>query len=367
VSGAVRISPGAGHGAQSAPADQAARLRLLMGGTLGGGTPAGQDQRSTGGQEALAVEREGLQWPSERTQTLGPKVICVTSGKGGVGKSNLAVNLCVVLAGAGARTLLIDLDLGLANADVLCGLSPRSRLDANLEAGTPLHELAVDAPGGFKLIAGSVGLGRLTELPEDQRRRLLHAARGLSGACDVLVLDTGAGIGPMVRQAAASADVTLLVATPEPTSIADAYALVKGLWQQSRRTGTALRVPRLVVNQVSGADEAREVHGRISAVAQRFLGTGVTLAGWVPTDVRVGQSVRARIPFAIAHPNAPASAAVELLGKSLRDELLPGRAAAVLANGSVGASATRGQPPGGYAGDRAGVLSKLGRLLAGRV
>jgi len=342
--------------------DQAARLRALVGASLAAnlgasvaanvGASAGyctHPHNATHNTNQDTNHTPGT-IPRLTPNLAGPKLITITSGKGGVGKSNLAVSLCVLLARIGARPMLIDLDLGLANADVLCGLSPRARLDASLDGGAPLHTLAVDAPGGFKLIPGSVGLGRLPELPDDQRRRLLASARGLSGACDVLILDTGAGIGPMVRACASSADVTLVVATPEPTSIADAYALIKSLWQQSRRTGVPLRAPRLLVNQATSVSEAHDVHARISGVAERFLGTQIRLAGWVPTDPRVPMAVRSRVPFALAHPACPATGALELVAVALHRELLPAHALPL-----------HNPEPA------PGVWSRLGRLLAGKV
>ncbi|MBY0309306.1 MAG: AAA family ATPase, partial [Phycisphaerales bacterium] len=162
------------------------------------------------------------------------RVVAVSSGKGGVGKTNLAVNLAIALQRRGVRTTLLDLDLGLANADLLCGLNPPSRLDRAALRDITLEALTVLAPGGFRLVPGSVGLGRPGAraavglgAPSEADTSALARLHELDACSDVVILDTGAGMGQLVRSCLAVAELVLLVATPEPTSIADAYALLK--------------------------------------------------------------------------------------------------------------------------------------------
>ncbi|HYD01528.1 MAG TPA: P-loop NTPase [Phycisphaerales bacterium] len=233
------------------------------------------------------------------------KVLTISSGKGGVGKTNLAVNLAIALQARGVRTTLLDLDLGLANADLLCGLNPTGRIDRAFD-DTPLEDLALLAPGGFRLIPGSVGL---THGSADGDSRVLARLHELDGCSDVLILDTGAGMGPTVRSAIHTADLALLLATPEPTSLADAYALLK-VTCHSTASSPAQFVPMLVINQCASAEEAQEVHSRIAAVARRFLGRDFPLLGALPSDPALPQAVRDRRPLLLHTPASPAAMAV---------------------------------------------------------
>ncbi len=270
--------------------------------------------------------------PAARTA----RILTIASGKGGVGKTNLAVNLSIALAQAGRRVALVDADMGVANADVLCGLNPRARLDqaivaaggggtgAGTEARRTLNDLAVDAPGGFRLVPGAVAHVRSTDADPALRQRFMDGLLDLDTTADLIVLDAPAGVGPTVLACVEAADRTMVVATPEPTSIADAYALVKSfhlaLLARGEHGGPAgaadLRL-QLVVNQAADEREARRVHERIESVARRFLSRRVPLAGWVPADAQVSQAVRARQPFLLRSPNAAASKAVSHLASDL--------------------------------------------------
>jgi flagellar biosynthesis protein FlhG len=252
--------------------------------------------------------------PPESASATAP-LVTIASGKGGVGKTSIAVNLSVALAQAGLRATLLDADLGTANADVLCGLTPAARLDHVLTP-LPVHDgarrtildIVVPAPGGFDLIPGSAGVGRIADLPGEQRDRLLAALRELEGRTDVIVADAAAGIGQVVISLVNAADIALIVATPEPTSIADAYGLIKSavLAHLDRFPGTTPANMGLVVNQAADWGEARAVHARIDAVCDRFLGVRLRLAGWIAQDLHVCEAVRARHPMLLRSPQAPA-------------------------------------------------------------
>src|SRR4051812_36272477 len=154
-------------------------------------------------------------------------VIAVTSGKGGVGKSNIAVNLAIKLSSAGKRVVLHDADLGLANADVLCNVDLTHNLSHVIARKRELSEVMVAAPGGFSLIGGASGLARMADLTDFDRQRLVDALAELEANADVILIDTGAGISPNVLAFTRAADHVLVVTTPEPTAITDAYAVVK--------------------------------------------------------------------------------------------------------------------------------------------
>src|SRR5882757_454351 len=217
-------------------------------------------------------------------QRLRPRasVIAITSGKGGVGKSNVAVNLSIKLASAGKNVVLLDADLGLANADVLCNIDLPFNLSHVIARKKELHEVMVTGPGGFKLIGGASGLARMADLTDFDRRRIVEALGAVEHSADSIIIDTGAGISPNVLSFTRAADHVLVVTTPEPTAITDAYAVVKVI---SKETGE--RRISLLVNQVRTSAEAKVVYGRIAQVAKQFLGVSVLDAGYLPSDEAV--------------------------------------------------------------------------------
>src|SRR6476660_8157 len=200
-------------------------------------------------------------------------VIAVTSGKGGVGKSNVAVNLAIKFASAGKNVVLLDADLGLANADVLCNIDLPCNLSHVIARKKELREVMVDAPGGFRLIGGASGLARMADLADADRQRLVEALAELEESADVILIDTGAGISPNVLTFTRAADHVLVVTTPEPTAITDAYAVVKVITR--RESGIAGagcdRRMSLLVNQARSGGEARVVYDRIAKVSRQFL------------------------------------------------------------------------------------------------
>jgi flagellar biosynthesis protein FlhG len=239
-------------------------------------------------------------------------VIAITSGKGGVGKSNVAVNLAIKFAKSGKDVVLLDADLGLANADVLCNVDLQSNLSHVIARKKDLRDVMTDAPGGFKLIGGASGLARMADLTDDDRQRVVDALAELEQQTDVIIIDTGAGISPNVLSFTRCADDVLVVTTPEPTAITDAYAVIKVV---SRDSGH----PRisLLVNQVRSANEGRIVYDRISHVAKQFLGTTVLDAGHMFTDEQVQAAVRRRTPFLITHPYCAAGQCISQLAMRL--------------------------------------------------
>ncbi len=252
-------------------------------------------------------------------------VIAVTSGKGGVGKSNVAVNLAIQLASAGKQVVLLDADLGLANADVLCNVDLPSNLAHVIARKKELHEVLIKAPGGFALIGGASGLARMADLSDNDRQRLVDAMGELEQQADVILIDTGAGISPNVLAFTRAADHVLVVTTPEPTAITDAYAVVKVL----SKDGGERRIS-LLVNQVRSANEAKVVHGRIAQVAKQFLGISVLDGGHVLSDEAVPQAVRRRTPFVLGSPRCPAAGCIAQLAMRLEQ----GVGAAIDANGA---------------------------------
>jgi flagellar biosynthesis protein FlhG len=268
-------------------------------------------------------------------------VVAIASGKGGVGKTSISVNLSIAMSELGCRVTLVDADPGMANADVLCGLSPAKRLEA-VVAGTgrahrTMSQIALEAPGGFRLVPGAVGVARMAELGREDRAAILSGLAELERDSDVVVIDNGAGLGPSVLSFLNAADLSVIVATPEPPSIADAYALIKCLLAQqdadrfadrAHRGIAPARVPMpmtMLVNQAADAREAAAVHARVAAVCARFLSYPLPMLGSIAQDPRVALAVRERRPFMIGAPRTPASrdirAAAGALVRQLRIDL----------------------------------------------
>ena len=222
-----------------------------------------------------------------------------------MGKSNIAVNLAIRLTQMGRRVVLLDADLGTANADVICDVTPGATLAHVVAGRQTLQQAMVEAPGGFQLIPGASGLAQMAALSEFERGRLIEQIELMQNEADVILIDTGAGVSPNVLTFALAADELLVVTTPEPTAVTDAYAVIKTVCRQ-RATNDI----RLLVNMAQDGPEGRVVFERIDAVCNRFLHQKLKYAGHVPLDSRVPQAVRRRRPFVLDSPNSPAPGAV---------------------------------------------------------
>jgi flagellar biosynthesis protein FlhG len=240
------------------------------------------------------------------------RVVAISSGKGGVGKSNIAVNLAIRLSGMGRSVVLLDADLGTADADVLCGLQPVSTLAHVVAGRKTIVQAAIDAPGGFRLVPGASGLAQMAALSEFERGRLIQLVGELEATADVILVDTGAGVSPNVLGFFLAADEQVVVTTPEPTAMADAYALIKTANRQSQDLDI-----RVLVNLVRDPAEGRAVYDRLDAVCRRFLNLHVRYAGHVSLDPRVTLAVRRRRPFVLEYPTCDASACIGQLAHRL--------------------------------------------------
>jgi flagellar biosynthesis protein FlhG len=245
------------------------------------------------------------------------RTVAVTSGKGGVGKTNVAVNLAIRLTQMGRRVVLLDADLGTANADVLCDLRPTSTLAHVVSGRRSLPEAMIEAPGGFRLIPGASGLAHMAALSEFERAAILQQLEPLEREADLILIDTGAGVGPNVLSFAAAADEVLVVTTPEPTAITDAYAVIKSLVRPGGPAAGEEPDVRLLVNGVADAAEGLEVFNRVNAVCRKFLKLEVHFAGYVSEDAHVSQAVRRRRPFVLDSPACEASLCIQRLAHKM--------------------------------------------------
>ncbi|MHC4064764.1 MAG: MinD/ParA family protein [Planctomycetota bacterium] len=240
------------------------------------------------------------------------RVVAVTSGKGGVGKTNVAVNLAICLASRGLKVTLLDIDMGLANADLLLGAHCPYNL-AHVASGLrEIDQIGEMTAGDVFFIPGASGVDRMANLSDFERRHLIAQLHRLERSCDVLVLDCGAGISRNVVSFILAAETCLLVTTPEPTAVTDAYAVAKVLIQQSYQGSI-----RLLVNLAESRDEAREVLRRMASVAQRFLKFPIADGGYMLQDTHVELAVRRRCPFVLRYPRCAASACMAAVASRL--------------------------------------------------
>jgi flagellar biosynthesis protein FlhG len=236
------------------------------------------------------------------------QVIAITGGKGGVGKTSVAVNLAVALAQRNRRVVLLDGDLGLANADVFLGLSPRYTLAHVISGERTLDEILVEAPQGFHLIPAAAGAADLAQLGAAEHLGLVRAFSALATRLDVMIVDTAAGLSHSVMQFSQAAQHVMVVICDEPASITDAYALIKVL---SRQHG--VQRFRVLANQIRTPAGGRELFQRFERVAARFLDVTLEYAGEIPDDDCLRRSVRGQRPVLDEYPGSPAARAFKKL------------------------------------------------------
>lgn len=259
-----------------------------------------------------AQQADGSPMPPAPPKPRLAQALAISSGKGGVGKSTVAVNLAVMLSRMGRKVALLDADMGTANADVLCNVMPVHTLAHVVTGRRDIEEIAIQAPGGFSLIPGASGLAQMAALGSAERERLIQQFAKLEQAYDVLLIDTGAGIGPSVLSLMTAADRVLIVTTPDPTAITDAYAVIKTAHRQNTNLDA-----RLLVNQANDPEEARQVYTRVANVCRKFLGLDLPYAGCVLSDPFVRESIRSRRPFALDPRQSQATIALSALAHRL--------------------------------------------------
>ncbi|MCX8048641.1 MAG: MinD/ParA family protein [Methylohalobius sp.] len=240
------------------------------------------------------------------------QVFAVTSGKGGVGKTNVAVNLGVALAQQGRTTALLDADLGLANVDILLGLHPRFNLSHVIDGSRTLEEILVEGPAGLRIVPAASGLQQMADLTPTEQAGIIRAFSSLRVPLEVLIVDTAAGIsGPVVNFARACQEVVVVVCD-EPASLADAYAFIKLLNRDYR-----LFRFQILCNQVKTSGHGRQLYEKLCRVTDRYLDVTLEYFGAVPKDEAVVKSVQMQQPVVIAFPQSPAALALKSLARKV--------------------------------------------------
>lgn len=248
-----------------------------------------------------------------RTRTLA-----ITSGKGGVGKSNVAVNVALELAELGQRVSLLDADLALANADVLLGLNPQYHLGHVLLGQRTLQEVVIEVTDGLRLIPGGSGIEDLANLTRSQHAHLMNELQALEAEADCMIIDTAAGLAENVTGVLRAADEVIVVTTPDPTAVVDAYAMIKLLHQQAPS-----KPIWIIINEVVGIGDADRVFTQLQSAATRFLNHRLVLLGSIPRDAELVEAVREQIPVVRYAPDTPASRALRSIAKQLSHQLTP--------------------------------------------
>lgn len=235
------------------------------------------------------------------------RVIAVTSGKGGVGKTNISVNLAIAFAQTGKRVILIDGDLGMANVNVLLGITPKSNLLDVITKKKEMHEIILNTEVGIQFIAGANGFSRIANLSDSERDNFAKEFTKLSSA-DIIIIDTGAGVSENVLRFIKAADEAYVVTTPEPTAITDAYGLIKIVATELVDSQITMK---LIVNKVHSADEGKRIAEKIIKVVAQFLNTPIEYLGFIYDDSTVFSSVLRQKPFIVSQPTSKAAGCIK--------------------------------------------------------
>ncbi len=238
------------------------------------------------------------------------RVIAVTSGKGGVGKSNVTVNLAVTLAQAGEQVMVMDADMGLANIDVLLGLSPGLNLSHVINGECSLEETIIDGPAGIKIVPASSGVAAMSDLTPAQNAGVIRSFSELTVPVDTLLVDTAAGLSDSVVSYTRAAREVIVVVCDEPASITDAYAMIKVL---NRDYGVERF--HVLANQAHSVHQGRELYDKLARVSEKFLDVALDFLGSIPYDENLKKAVQKQKTVVEAYPRSPASTAFKQIGK----------------------------------------------------
>lgn len=242
------------------------------------------------------------------------KIITITSGKGGVGKSNFVVNLAISLQKSGKRVLIFDADIGMGNDDVLMGIFPKYNVMDLIKGRKALDEVLAEGPHGIKLLPGGSGLNNIEDLDQNERQTFLSRIEEIEGF-DYILIDTGAGISRSVLAFIACSQQVILVTTPEPTSLTDGYSLLKAV--KHFKIDVDVKV---MVNKAFSKKESERTYDKFNSAVKRFLNLDIKYLGYILEDRKLVMAVREQTPFTVAYPNSDASKCIKIITNNIMDE-----------------------------------------------
>lgn len=252
-------------------------------------------------------------------QTSKARVLTITSGKGGVGKSNTTVNLAVQLSKLGKKVIIFDADIGLANVEVMFGAIPKYNLSDLIYRGKSIREIITDGPLDIGFISGGSGIVGLNNLSRDQIVYLVHNLAELDGLADFVLIDTGAGISDSVMEFVLASPEILLVTTPEPSSLTDSYSLLKTLHRNPNFSNSGTKI-NVIANKVNSTEDGQAVFDKLNSVVSQFLNGTVNYLGLIPQDSAVEKAVRQQKTVSMYAPHSTSAKAFEILASNLLNE-----------------------------------------------
>lgn len=246
------------------------------------------------------------------------RVITVTSGKGGVGKSNTAINLAIQFRRLGKRVIILDADFGLANIEIMFGAVPKHNLCDLIYQGKDIKEIITKGPMEIGFISGGSGIAGMSNLSRDYLGYIIQNLTELDSMADIIIVDTGAGIADAVLEFLVASEEIILMTTPEPTSITDSYSLLKALYRHPRYREETTKV-KMIANRVDKESEGEVLFEKLNAVVARYLKIPMTYLGSVPQDAQLAKAVMQQVPVSLQNPSAKSSAAYEKIARRLLD------------------------------------------------
>ncbi len=272
----------------------------------------------TGGTAMDQAESLRQKKAQEQSRPLA-RVITVTSGKGGVGKSNTAINLAIHFKKMGKRVIILDADFGLANIEIMFGAVPKHNLCDLIYQGKSIRDIITWGPGEVGFISGGSGIAGMSNLSVDYLNYIIRNLAELDTIADIIIVDTGAGISDAVLEFLVASGEILIMTTPEPTSITDSYSLLKALSRHPRYVQANTQV-KMIANRVEKEEEGQILYKKLYAVVQRFLKLPMSYLGSIPQDPKLSKAVMQQVPVSIADPNAKSSLAYERIAARLLDK-----------------------------------------------
>ncbi len=245
-----------------------------------------------------------------------PKVISITSGKGGVGKTNSAINIALKIQEKGYKVLVIDADLGLANVNIMFNITPKKTILDLLKDNCSIKDVLIEVPGGIKILPASSGIFSIVNLTDEENLKLLNNFEALNELFDYIIIDTAAGIGKDVLFFNSISHFVTVIVTPEPTSITDAYATIKVLNKESK-----IKDFKIIINQVNSSDEGKSVYNSLYKVSSQFLNVSLEYLGHIVYDKALLKSVLSQMPVVLYSPEAPSSVCFNSIASRFIDRL----------------------------------------------